>query len=402
MSTGKGAFLQIVHTSPAQSGEKTAVLADFCENCRPDKRGNPRSRRRAFRRRRTDAVRQPDKTLKRQGWKRLCRPIVRNAADFILWRAEKNTPGYCLANRVRRSRSFGRRDERRAPATVAKGANQGRRPRRRRPCIGQFRKASGSERIGCRPIGRAAIPSFRSYYILRSPPEKDVGCKRSERPQSVRLREGFRTANRCFTQYRGFRQKGLLRRSRRRTHPLKRDSSERRLFPYIQELIWVSPLPAVPNSDNTPYPQRWKPIIPPRWDGFKRRRMYLYVSVCVCMCLQEVNEAFPLGSPNGGRGRICGTGIGASPCGGRTPSAPLLVFFGRRGGLNIFTGRWARRLFLFLTYILYCYILSAIFILFYPYYPLQPAGKLRRFRMCGINLRAVCIGGRPCRAVGTA
>lgn len=124
--------------------------------------------------------------------------------------------------------------------------------------------------------------------------------------------------------------------------------------------------------------------------------------VCICIYLQEVNEAFPLGSPIGGRGRICGTGIGASPCGGRTPSAPLLVFFGRRGGLNIFTGRWARRLFLFLTYILYCYILSAIFILFYPYYPLQPAGKLRRFRMCGINLRAVCIGGRPCRAVGTA
>lgn len=190
MSTGKGAFLQIVHTSPAQSGEKTAVLADFCENCRPDKRGNPRSRRRAFRRRRTDAVRQPDKTLKRQGWKRLCRPIVRNAADFILWRAEKNTPGYCLANRVRRSRSFGRRDERRAPATVAKGANQGRRPRRRRAPvrragIGQFRKASGSERIGCRPIGRAAIPVFRSYYIVRSPPKKDVGCKRSAAERSI-------------------------------------------------------------------------------------------------------------------------------------------------------------------------------------------------------------------------
>ena len=35
---------------------------------------------------------------------------------------------------------------------------------------------------------------------------------------------------------------------------------------------------------------------------------------------------------------------------------------GWRGGLNIFTGRWARRLFLFLTYILYCYILSAIYI----------------------------------------
>ena len=133
----------------------------------------------------------------------------------------------------------------------------------RRAGIGQFRKASGSERIGCRPLGRAAIPSFRSYYILRSPPEKDVGCKRSERPQSVRLREGFRTANRYFTQYRGFRRKGLLRRSRRRTHPLKIDSSERRLVPYIQELIWGS-LPAVPNSDNTPYPQRWKPIIPPR------------------------------------------------------------------------------------------------------------------------------------------
>lgn len=126
----------------------------------------------------------------------------------------------------------------------------------RRAGIGQFRKASGSERIGCRPIGRAVIPSFRSYYIVRSPPEKDVGCKRSERPQSVRLREGFRTANRYFTQYRGFRRKGLLRRSRRRTHPLKRDSAERRLFPYIQELIRVSPLPAVPNSDNTPYPQR--------------------------------------------------------------------------------------------------------------------------------------------------
>ena len=72
---------------------------------------------------------------------------------------------------------------------------------------------------------------------------------------------------------------------------------------------------------------------------------------------------------------------------------------GWRGGLNIFTGRWVRRLFLFLSYILCCYILSAIFILFYPYYPLQPAEKLRRFRMCGINLRAACIGGgRPCRA----
>ena len=41
--------------------------------------------------------------------------------------------------------------------------------------------------------------------------------------------------------------------------------------------------------------------------------------VCICIYLQEVNEAFPLGSPIGGRGRICGTGIGASPCGGRTP-----------------------------------------------------------------------------------
>lgn len=138
---------------------------------------------------------------------------------------------------------------------------------------------------------RAAIPSFRSYYILRSPPKKDVGCKRSERPQSVRLREGFRTAKRYFTQYRGFRRKGLLRRSRRRTHPLKRDSAERRLFPYIQELIRVSPLPAVPNSDNTPYPQRWKPIIPR--DGMASNGGVCIC--CICMCLQEVNGAFPLG-----------------------------------------------------------------------------------------------------------
>jgi len=35
--------------------------------------------------------------------------------------------------------------------------------------------------------------------------------------------------------------------------------------------------------------------------------------VCICIYLQEVNGAFPLGSPIGGRGRICGAGIGASP-----------------------------------------------------------------------------------------
>jgi len=82
LSTGKGAFLQIVHTSPAQSGEKTAVLADFCENCRPDKRGNPRSRRRAFRRQRADAGRQADKALKRQGWK--CFAGLSSATPLIL------------------------------------------------------------------------------------------------------------------------------------------------------------------------------------------------------------------------------------------------------------------------------------------------------------------------------
>ena len=145
---------------------------------------------------------------------------------------------------------------------------------------GERLQPSRKERIkagghgGGAPVRRAGIGQFRKAAAL-----------------SVRLREGFRTAKRYFTQYRGFRRKGLLRRSRRRTHPLKRDSAERRLFPYIQELIRVSPLPAVPNSDNTPYPQRWKPIIPR--DGMASNGGVCIC--CICMCLQEVNGAFPLG-----------------------------------------------------------------------------------------------------------
>ena len=53
--------------------------------------------------------------------------------------------------------------------------------------------------------------------------------------------------------------------------------------------------------------------------------------VCICIYLQEVNEAFPLGSPIGGRGRICGTGIGASPCGGRTPERAAARIFRQAG-----------------------------------------------------------------------
>ena len=218
------------------------------------------------------------------------------------------------------------------------------------------------------------------------------------------MREGFRTAKRYFTQYKGFRRKGLLRRSRKRTHPLKRDSSERRLFPYIQELIWGSlcrrsrtvTIPHIRRDEIRSYPRN---AMAPNGG-----------CVCICIYLQEVNEPFPLGSPIGGRGRICGTGIGASPCGGRTRARRCSHSRGLHQASSRLAG-WAehiyrlldtQRLFLFLSYILYCYILSAIFILFYPYYPLQPAGKLRRFRMCGINLRAACIGGRrPCRAAGT-
>ena len=171
MSTGKGAFLQIVHTSPAQSGEKTAVLADFCENCRPDKRGNPRSRRRAFRRQRADAGRQADKALKRQGWKcfaglssatplilsfsgrkRIRRGTVLQIAAAAAAASGGGTSGAC--NRRERSES-------RPAATEAA-------PLVRRAGIGQFRKASSSERIGCRPLGARQFLHFDHSYIVRA------------------------------------------------------------------------------------------------------------------------------------------------------------------------------------------------------------------------------------------
>lgn len=144
---------------------------------------------------------------------------------------------------------------------------------------------------------------------------------------------------------------------------------------------------------------------PPRWDGFKRRRMYLlylYVSARsewgIPARRLQMADAAVFAETVSGLFREAGVPERAAA---RIHEVCTRHLLGWRGGLNIFTGRWARRLFLFLSYILYFYILSAIFILSYPYYPLQPAGKLRRFRMCGINLRAVCIGGRPCRAAGT-
>ena len=112
--------------------------------------------------------------------------------------------------------------------------------------------------------------------------------------------------------------------------------------------------------------------------------------VCICIYLQEVN---------GVAARLADAAVSAELESGLLRAAGVP----ERAAARIFRqAGWAehiyrlldtRRLFLFLSYILYCYIPSAIFILFYPYYPLQPAEKLRRFRMCGINLRAACIGG---------
>ena len=104
---------------------------------------------------------------------------------------------------------------------------------------------------------------------------------------------------------------------------------------------------------------------PPRWDGFKRRRMYLlylYVSARsewgIPARRLQMADAAVFAETVSGLFREAGVPERAAA---RIHEVCTRHLLGWRGGLNIFTGRWARRLFLFLSYILYFYILSAIF-----------------------------------------